>query len=255
MSNSANWTVCQIVCWALSAIAGIAVLWGTIEPVGFIGALMAGVAVAVFLGLVFTRLVCTGEAPVAATVAGGAIGKLMGTEPAGATPAAAAASATAEPKVAAAPEAPKSATAPVAKPAAPEAPKAKADDKAKDTAKAEDKADAKTTSTASSGDEGKDDEEIGTKPAALSAPKGGQADNLKEIKGVGPKLESLLHEMGFYHFDQIASWGADELAWMDANLKGFKGRASRDNWVEQAKILAAGGETEFSKRVEDGGVY
>jgi predicted flap endonuclease-1-like 5' DNA nuclease len=116
-------------------------------------------------------------------------------------------------------------------------------------------AEAKSTSTASSGDEGKDDEQIGTKPAALSAPKGGQADNLKEIKGVGPKLEMLLHEMGFYHFDQIASWGAEELAWMDANLKGFKGRASRDNWVEQAKILAAGGETEFSKRVEDGGVY
>src|SRR6056297_3785353 len=139
MSNSANWTVCQIVCWALSAIGGIAVLWGTIEPVGFIGALMAGVAVAVFLGLVFSRLVCTGEAPVAGAVAGGAIGKLMGTEPAGATPAAAAASATAEPKVAAAPEAPK--PAPAAKPAAPEAPKAKA----------EDKADAKTTSTASSG--------------------------------------------------------------------------------------------------------
>lgn len=250
MSNSANWTVCQIVCWALSAIGGIAVLWGTIEPVGFIGALMAGVAVAVFLGLVFTRLVCTDEAPVAAAVAGGAIGKLMGTEPAGAGPAAAAASATAEPKAAAAPEAPKPAPAPAAKPAAP-----KAEIKAKDTAKADDTAKAKSTSTASSGDEGQDDEQIGTKPAALSAPKGGQADNLKEIKGVGPKLEMLLHEMGFYHFDQIASWGAEELAWMDANLKGFKGRASRDNWVEQAKILAAGGETEFSKRVEDGGVY
>src|SRR6056297_3132269 len=257
MSNSANWTVCQIVCWALSAIGGIAVLWGTIEPVGFIGALMAGVAVAVFLGLVFSRLVCTGEAPVAGAVAGGAIGKLMGTEPAGAgagaAPAAAAASATAEAKAAAAPEAPK--PAPVAKPAAPEAPKAKTETKAKDTAKADDKAEAKSTSKASSGDEDKDEEQIGTKSAALSAPKGGQADNLKEIKGVGPKLESLLHEMGFYHFDQIASWGAEELAWMDANLKGFKGRASRDNWVEQAKILAAGGETEFSKRVEDGGVY
>ena len=37
--------------------------------------------------------------------------------------------------------------------------------------------------------------------------------------------------------------------------KGFKGRVSRDDWVEQAKILAAGGETEFSKRVEDGDVY
>lgn len=95
----------------------------------------------------------------------------------------------------------------------------------------------------------------GTKPEALSAPKGGQADNLKEIKGVGPKLETLLNEMGFYHFDQIANWGADEVAWVDANLKGFKGRVSRDNWVDQAKTLASGGETEFSKRARDGDVY
>ena len=61
--------------------------------------------------------------------------------------------------------------------------------------------------------------------------------------------------MGFWHFDQIASWSGDEIAWVDANLEGFKGRVTRDNWVEQAKILAAGGETEFSKRVEDGKLY
>ena len=251
MSNSANWTVCQIVCWALSAVAGIAVIWGTTQSVGFIGALMAGIAVAIFLGLVFTRLVCTDETPVAGAVAGGAIGKLMGTEPAGAKttqtsePVAAKAKAKADAPSAPKPDAPKpapaaKAVAPVAKADAPvAAPKAAAD----------------STAPAAAAEGGKDETDVGTRPAALSAPKGGQADNLKEIKGVGPKLESLLHEMGFYHFDQIASWGKDELAWMDANLKGFKGRASRDNWVEQAKVLAAGGETEFSKRVEDGGVY
>lgn len=95
----------------------------------------------------------------------------------------------------------------------------------------------------------------GTKPAGLDGPRGGQADNLKEIKGVGPKLENLLHSMGFYHFDQIANWSTDEVAWVDANLVGFKGRVSRDNWIDQAKILAAGGETEFSKRVDEGDVY
>ena len=42
---------------------------------------------------------------------------------------------------------------------------------------------------------------------------------------------------------------------MDENLKGFRGRVSRDDWIGQARILAAGGETEFSKRVEDGEVY
>ena len=92
-------------------------------------------------------------------------------------------------------------------------------------------------------------------PAALSAPRGGAADDLKQIKGVGPKLEELCNELGFYHFDQIAGWTAAEVAWVDENLKGFKGRVSRDNWVEQAKTLAAGGETEFSKRVASGGVY
>jgi predicted flap endonuclease-1-like 5' DNA nuclease len=95
----------------------------------------------------------------------------------------------------------------------------------------------------------------GTKPATLTAAREGGPDNLKEIKGVGPKMEKMLHSMGFFHFDQIANWTADEEAWVNANLEGFKGRVSRDNWVEQAKILASGGETEFSKRVDDGDVY
>ncbi|MEO1177139.1 MAG: hypothetical protein AAFV87_08235 [Pseudomonadota bacterium] len=95
----------------------------------------------------------------------------------------------------------------------------------------------------------------GSKPETLTAARDGQPDDLKQIKGVGPKLEALLHSMGFYHFDQVASWGAEEVAWVDQNLQGFKGRVSRDNWVSQAKILAEGGETEFSKKVGKGGVY
>lgn len=100
-----------------------------------------------------------------------------------------------------------------------------------------------------------DDEAEGTKPETLSAAREGGPDNLKEIKGVGPKLEQLLHSMGFYHFDQIANWTADEVAWVNANLQGFKGRVTRDDWVEQAKVLASGGDTEFSKRVDKGDVY
>lgn len=95
----------------------------------------------------------------------------------------------------------------------------------------------------------------GVKPATLSAARGGVADDLKQIKGIGPKMEKMCNALGFYHFDQIAAWSADEEAWVNANLEGFKGRVSRDNWIEQAKLLAAGGETEFSKRVEDGDVY
>ena len=85
-----------------------------------------------------------------------------------------------------------------------------------------------------------------------SAP--GDADNLKEIKGVGPGLEKTLNGMGIYKFAQIAAWGASEIAWVDARLT-FKGRIERDNWVDQAKTLASGGETEFSARVDKGDVY
>ena len=95
----------------------------------------------------------------------------------------------------------------------------------------------------------------GSKPETLAAARDGQPDDLKQIKGVGPKLEALLHSMGFFHFDQVAAWGPQEVAWVDQNLQGFKGRVSRDNWVSQAKILAEGGETEFSKKVGKGGVY
>jgi predicted flap endonuclease-1-like 5' DNA nuclease len=95
----------------------------------------------------------------------------------------------------------------------------------------------------------------GTRPAGLDAPRGGNADDLKQIKGIGPKMEKLCNSLGFWHFDQIASWTPEEVAWVDASLEGFKGRVTRDKWVEQAKILGAGGETEFSKRVEDGDVY
>lgn len=95
----------------------------------------------------------------------------------------------------------------------------------------------------------------GTRPAGLDAARDSGADDLKQIKGVGPALEKLLNSLGFYHFDQVASWTADEVAWVDENLTGFKGRVSRDGWVDQAKTLAAGGETEFSNRVKKGDVY
>ena len=81
-----------------------------------------------------------------------------------------------------------------------------------------------------------------------SAPEGG-ADDLKKIKGVGPGLENTLNGLGIYTFAQIADWGAAEIAWVDARLK-FKGRIERDDWVAQAKLLASGQETEFSKRAK-----
>ena len=66
----------------------------------------------------------------------------------------------------------------------------------------------------------------------------GGPDDLKKISGVGPKLEQKLHDIGVYHFDQIAAWGPEEIKYMDDRLS-FKGRIERDDWIGQAKTYAA----------------
>ena len=58
-------------------------------------------------------------------------------------------------------------------------------------------------------------------------------------------LEKKLHAAGVTSFAQIAGWTPEDVAAMDEKLS-FKGRIDRDGWIEQARILAAGGETEFS---------
>ena len=74
------------------------------------------------------------------------------------------------------------------------------------------------------------------KPASLAAPRGGQPDNLKQIKGVGPKIEASLNALGIFHFDQIAGWTKANIDWVDGHL-AFKGRIRRERWVEQATEL------------------
>jgi len=70
----------------------------------------------------------------------------------------------------------------------------------------------------------------------LSEPLGGKPDDLKKIKGVGPKLEALLHENGVYHFHQIAAWDTRAIILMNDRLS-FKGRIEREKWVSQAQAL------------------
>ncbi|KIN64686.1 ATP synthase subunit E [Sulfitobacter noctilucicola] len=98
-------------------------------------------------------------------------------------------------------------------------------------------------------------ESVGKKPEMMTEPRESGADDLKMIKGVGPKLENMLNGMGIFHFDQIATWGEAEVAWADSNLKGFKGRVSRDSWVDQAVKLAAGEQTAFSAKARTDGRY
>jgi predicted flap endonuclease-1-like 5' DNA nuclease/predicted nucleic acid-binding Zn-ribbon protein len=102
-----------------------------------------------------------------------------------------------------------------------------------------------STGGAGSSDGGSESE--GTRPQALTSPQGGTADDLKKISGVGPKLEKTLNGLGIFHFHQIAAFTRENVAWVDKYLR-FKGRIDRENWIEQAKILADGGETEFSRR-------
>lgn len=62
-------------------------------------------------------------------------------------------------------------------------------------------------------------------------------DDLKRIKGIGPKLESLLHHNGITTLLQIATLTPEEVAALDEQLEEFKGRIERDNWIEQARQL------------------
>ena len=83
--------------------------------------------------------------------------------------------------------------------------------------------------------------EIGDKPKdLLTGPRGGKADDLKLIWGVGPKIEQMLNKAGIYHFTQVASWTDRELEWVDSQMGDFAGRAVRDKWIEQCKKLASG---------------
>ncbi|MEZ5955253.1 MAG: NADH-quinone oxidoreductase subunit NuoE [Hyphomonas sp.] len=78
-------------------------------------------------------------------------------------------------------------------------------------------------------------------------------DDLKRIKGIGPKNEDALNELGIFTFKQIAEWTPANVDWVEDFLS-FPGRIEREDWIAQAKLLAGGGETEFSKRVDAGDV-
>ena len=77
------------------------------------------------------------------------------------------------------------------------------------------------------------------KPEPKPEPKAEDAtpDDLTKLKGVGPKLAAAMNDAGIHNFAQIAAWKAKDVAWADENIKGFNGRASRDEWVKQAKAL------------------
>jgi large subunit ribosomal protein L15 len=122
------------------------------------------------------------------------------------------------------------------KPAEPKPAKVKAEPKTK--AEAEPAPEATAEVASAEAPVGAEAQELeGTRPEGLDAPRGAP-DDLKKIGGVGPKLEGTLNELGIHHFWQIAAFTPDNVAWVDSYLS-FKGRIDRDDWIGQAKALAA----------------
>ncbi|MEO9636048.1 MAG: hypothetical protein ABJF89_12630 [Parasphingorhabdus sp.] len=76
----------------------------------------------------------------------------------------------------------------------------------------------------------------------------GEPDNLRLIKGVGPKLNTLLNGLGVTRFDQVADWKEAEIAEVDQYLGTFSGRITRDSWIDQAKFLAKDDIAGFEKK-------
>ncbi len=219
-------TSCKKMCWIIAAVAGV-VLWLILAMAtawSWIACLLLGVVLAVILAILLPGVICDDEAPVIAA-----------------------------PPVAEALPEPEPVASPTESPA-PEMPVEADTEQEIADPDPEPEVDPEPESTP-------EPEPAVSEIAADGPPQGmdkardGGPDDLKKIKGIGPKLEEMLHVHGIYHFDQIAGWGPSDVAWMDDNLKGFKGRVTRDDWVGQAETLAAGGATKFSRKVDDGDVY
>lgn len=77
----------------------------------------------------------------------------------------------------------------------------------------------------------------GVQPEQIEKPENG-GDDLTAITGIGPRIGEVLNELGIFTYAQIASWTGENETWIENHLS-FKGRVSRENWVEQAKTLMA----------------
>lgn len=219
MSEGSNGLGCPLKLWIVSAVIGAAVALAFVAGgYAWLAAIFLGVVTCGLIGMFLTWLICV--SPQQGTRRQAAFGaqdplEVVEIAQGEVTPEHAAAPVRKPaPQVEAAPE---PAAVAAAKPETPAAPKSAPQD---------------------TGAEASDEE--GTKPEILTAARAGGADDLRKIKGIGPRLETMLNEMGFYHYDQIAAWGAGEITWVDARLK-FKGRIVRDDWVAQAAKLASEG--------------
>lgn len=115
-------------------------------------------------------------------------------------------------------------------------------------------ANAQVTAAAPLGTDAEAGPEIAAAPAPdAPIPAPGSGDDLTRIKGLGPKIAALLAQFGIIRFEQIAAWSPEDIERIDAQLGRFSGRITRDKWVEQAKLLAAGDESSFASRFGNNG--
>lgn len=89
--------------------------------------------------------------------------------------------------------------------------------------------------------------------AGLAPATSGAIDDLKRIRGVGVLIEKKLNALGITSYEQVANWTGADIDRISQVLD-FKGRIERESWIEQARILASGGQTEFSRRADRGDV-
>ncbi|NOU07312.1 MAG: hypothetical protein HOO99_14140, partial [Hyphomicrobiaceae bacterium] len=76
-------------------------------------------------------------------------------------------------------------------------------------------------------------------------------DDLKLIRSIDASIEGQINKLGFSTYRQLAQWKRSDVLSVNQAL-GFKGRVEQENWIEQAQVLASGGETEYSRRVKNG---
>jgi predicted flap endonuclease-1-like 5' DNA nuclease len=260
MTDNAERAACARTCWIMGAIGGLVCAFLLLVLFGwsFFAALFGGIVGAIILGYLLIKYRCTGSGPAVsapppaqtdATKAAGGTAPSAAGGTAVTAPVAAATAHTASAPMPAVTLPPAEPAAAVEKTAAPAKAKAAAKPKASAKPKAAAKPAAAPKAAAKTAPAKPKRAAVATdgKPELLDAPRATGADDLKLISGVGPKLEQTLNELGIWHFDQLAGLRKKEITWVDDRLR-FKGRIERDGWINQAKILAKGGETEFSKR-------
>lgn len=79
-----------------------------------------------------------------------------------------------------------------------------------------------------------------SKPPVLASARNGAPDDLTLIEGVSLLQQTTLYSLGIFHLDQIAAWTEENVAWVDQYLR-LQGRIGDEEWLEQARELAAHG--------------